>query len=348
MSVTISSSLAEIKAYVVECVLRVHRNASEAEIQAIWDEGVERNGHIIELLSKLSREYQTQGDRWRAIAYRQAVSSIKQHGIPIVSGAVAIKLPKVGKSIASKIDEFLATGTLTKFAEMGDRETVLKRFVGIWGAGPIQATKWYNFGYRTLDQLRSPPPELPNPGLTDQQELGLKYYDDLVQRIPRDEVTKAFEILKRAIHTVDKDLRVEIGGSYRRGEATSGDIDLLVLDYKDKVFMTDIVKALKDVIEATLTSGPDRYIGIIKVNGKFRKLDVILIPSSEWAAGLMYFTGSLLFNVRLRGLAKAKGLRLNQHGLYDAETGLKIPTETEEDIFKALGEKYLSPEERSE
>lgn len=52
------------------------------------------------------------------------------------------------------------------------------------------AEAFYDLGARTVDDLRSNP-EVYN--VSRAQQLGLQYYDDLLQRIPRDEVTRLFE-----------------------------------------------------------------------------------------------------------------------------------------------------------
>ncbi len=47
-------------------------------------------------------------------------------------------------------------------------------------------------------------------------------------RIPREEVAQFEAIIRRVLHDLDPDVIFEICGSYRRGKATCGDIDVLV------------------------------------------------------------------------------------------------------------------------
>lgn len=55
-------------------------------------------------------------------------------------------------------------------------------FGEVWGIGPATALKLYDKGHRTVDDLNN------EDSLTNAQKLGLKYFDDIKQRIPRKEV----------------------------------------------------------------------------------------------------------------------------------------------------------------
>jgi len=68
--------------------------------------------------------------------------------------------------------------------------------------------------------------------LTHHQLLGVKYYHDILERIPRKEIVEIEKLLKKTVKKIDKDLEVIICGSYRRKMETSGDIDVLILHPK--------------------------------------------------------------------------------------------------------------------
>ena len=55
-------------------------------------------------------------------------------------------------------------------------------FGEVWGIGPATALKLYDKGHRTLDDLKN------ENSLTNSQRIGLKYFVDIKQRIPRHEV----------------------------------------------------------------------------------------------------------------------------------------------------------------
>ena len=56
-------------------------------------------------------------------------------------------------------------------------------FGEVWGVGPATTLELYEKGHRTLDDLRK------DESLTNAQRIGLKYFDDIKQRILRHEVS---------------------------------------------------------------------------------------------------------------------------------------------------------------
>jgi Fingers domain of DNA polymerase lambda. len=91
---------------------------------------------------------------------------------------------------------------------------VIELFDSIWGVGIESATKFYQMGFRTLDDLRKN-----THILTEWQKIGLKYHEEFEQRIPRDDVTAIVEIVKAKINELSdlKDVYEAVCcGSYRR------------------------------------------------------------------------------------------------------------------------------------
>jgi DNA polymerase/3'-5' exonuclease PolX len=98
-----------------------------------------------------------------------------------------------------------------------------------------------------------------------------------------------------------------------------------------------------------LTHSPEKhalYKGIVKLDAfPHRRLDILLVPMEELGSSLIYFTGNDLFNRRIRLVAKSKGMKLNQHGLFRKNE--KIASKTEQEVFEALGLSWLEPKERT-
>jgi len=76
------------------------------------------------------------------------------------------------------------------------------------------------------------------------------------------------------------------------------------------------------------------------------QVDVNLTTEDSWGASILMWTGTKELNVKMRAVAKEKGLKLSQYGLFDKKTNEKIAGRTEEEIFEALGLKFLEPHER--
>jgi DNA polymerase/3'-5' exonuclease PolX len=93
----------------------------------------------------------------------------------------------IGKSLIEKIDEILKTGRLKKLENYlkEPKINILISFCKIWGVGPSKALELYKKGFLSISQLR----ESGKDELNNQQQIGLVYYEDLLQKIPREEVT---------------------------------------------------------------------------------------------------------------------------------------------------------------
>jgi len=201
--------------------------------------------------------------------------------------------------------------------------------------------------------------------LNSHQLLGVKYFHDMSQKIPREEVQRAERILTASAKHMNKDLILTLCGSYRRGRAKSGDIDCLIT-HPDVKTMEDLetnsVNVLAKFVEFLanldflvdhLTDfGKSKYMGfcIIKQSGKknniARRIDIRFIPFDSYGASILYFTGSKTFNTKMRTHALGKGYSLNEYGLKRLSDNVLIPCKTEEEVFKILAYPYKKPEER--
>jgi DNA polymerase IV len=211
--------------------------------------------------------------------------------------------------------------------------------------------------------------------LTNNQRLGIEHYDDLLQRIPREEVTALADIVRAASATVDSEVEVTIGGSYRRGAATSGDLDCLMTKPCTKssnellYFLHNLVMRLTDsgFLVAPLAqpskrdSSGSKWHGCCVLPGSpkpiWRRIDLLLVPETELGAALIYFTGDDIFNRSIRLLAGRKYNRsLNQRGLYKnvmrgpgrvkLNDGELEEAADEKKIFAILGVPWRPPEQR--
>ncbi|XP_024411481.3 DNA polymerase lambda isoform X6 [Desmodus rotundus] len=321
------------------------------------------NAHITEKLEVLAKAYSVQGDKWRALGYTKAINALKSFHKPVASYQEACSIPGIGKRMAEKIVEILESGHLRKLDHISDSVPILELFSNIWGAGTKTAQMWYHQGFRTLEDIRS------KASLTTQQAIGLKHYNDFLERIPREEATEIEQTVRGSAQGLNPGLLCVACGSYRRGKATCGDVDVL-LTHPDGHSHQGIFSRLLDSLrqQGFLTddlvsqeeNGPQqKYLGVCRLPGpgrRHRRLDIIVVPYSEFACALLYFTGSAYFNRSMRALAKTKGMSLSERALSTAVVrdtrGLKVgsgrvlPTPTEKDVFRLLGLPYREPAER--
>ncbi|XP_031491289.1 DNA polymerase lambda isoform X1 [Nymphaea colorata] len=328
------------------------------------------NRNVTEIFGKLINIYRALGDDRRSFSYYKAIPVIEKLPFKIQNVDRVKHLPAIGKAMQDHIHEIVTTGKLSKLEHFENDEKVktISLFGEVWGIGPATALKLYEKGHRTLDDLSK------DDSLTHAQRLGVKYFDDIKKRIPRDEVKVMEEILQKVGKDVLPGVIIVIGGSYRRGKATCGDLDV-VITHPDgrshKGFLPKFVKHLKDMkflredlvfsthsMEGT-DSGVDTYFGLCTYPGREQRLriDFKVYPRDIYAFGLIAWTGNDVLNRRLRLLAESKGFRLDDTGLYlvsHSPTGKKVTKsntrltcKTEREVLDVLGFPWLEPHERN-
>jgi len=329
--------------------------------------GENPNKDIVDMLVELA-DYERNVTRalHKSNAYRKAAAALSKHPVAVANGEEARKLPGVGDKIGKKIDELLQTGKLKKLENIrnDDTSTALKFLTRVSGIGPAHAKKLYDDGIRTLSDLRNN-----QDGLNHHQKIGLKYFEDFEERIPRPEMEILEDCLKQLVISIDSKYVATVCGSFRRGAASSGDIDVLLTHADYDSTQPKQPQLLKAVVEMALDSGfatdqislgDTKFMGVCRVPDSmaeddsprlFRRLDIRLVPKDQYHCGTLYFTGSDMFNKNMRAVAIEKGFILNEYSLrFNGWTGVPgepVPVEGEKDVFDWLEMKYQAPPERN-
>jgi DNA polymerase IV len=334
------------------------------------------NAKTIEVLQEMCDWYTRNNEQFRILAYRKAIAALRQQTTKITTYEEARAITTIGERLAHKIEEIVRTGRLRRLEEAmkEPNHEVRELFLKIYGVGLKQANKWIHQGYRTLDDLRS------KVKLNEGQLVGIEHFDDLNTRIPRKEVEALGNCVKRAAHSIDARVELLIGGSYRRGSDSSGDIDMIITK-KGTTSSTELVPFLSELIKRLSSQEffTASLASVRSANGSkwhgccvlpkddfpgeqseyrpvWRRIDLLLVPETEYGAALIYFTGNDIFNRSMRLLALKKGMRLNQRGLYSGvmrgpggityNEGDLVEGRDEKKIFKALGVQWRAPHQR--
>ncbi|KAF7297381.1 DNA polymerase lambda [Mycena indigotica] len=352
------------------------------------------NQYIMDKLQELMELHEAKGadgDQWRVMTYKKVLRALKNVHRPIKTYEDAMKVPYVAEKTAKKaslsrsylwrsnaedpgqIMEIVNTGDLQRIKYENTPELRTRKvFQGVYGVGPMIAQKFYNAGCRTLLDLVEGKGGIV---LTEAQKVGIQFYDDINSRMPREEAQALFDLIKPVALKIDPKLEVHIMGSFRRGKATCGDIDIMITrdpaDGKDhRGILHHLLKALhkKGIIteDLALPENPfDEeaiYRGLCRLpdrpDSKRRRIDFLTIPWKCRGAALLYYTGDDIFNRKMRYKANKMGYSLNQKGLYagvvrnpskwseKTNTGNVIACETEEEIFAKLEIPFLPPCDR--
>jgi DNA polymerase/3'-5' exonuclease PolX len=284
---------------------------------------------------------------------RSYASAIKTVGTwpPILSVAdvpPAAKGDGIGKEIRVKIGRIVEHGSLDIDPAARMRATCFEIFQGIYGVGPKKAEELIDAGYRSIADVRAAATALPKL-LNKNQRVGLKYYEDINERIPRAEMEAHAALL---LSLKPAALEGEIVGSYRRGRPDSGDIDMLIRTADAHVdagaALAAYVEALKAAgyIREVLAQGETKCLAVAGLPGssKVRRLDLLVTPPSQFPFAVFYFTGSDTFNVAVRQRALDRGFTLNEHALTTLKTGIAVEgIRSERDIFTALRIAWTEP-----
>lgn len=294
---------------------------------------------------------------FKSRVYAAAIKKIS--ALPYVRSAEDLPAPEkgdgLGKEVRIKIAKIIEHGGLDINPKARELAIALEQIQGIYGVGPKKAQDLLAAGHTTIAGLRtaaSADPKL----LNKNQQIGLRYYEQLLQRIPRAEMEAHAALLMAA-----KPVTLEgiIVGSYRRGRPDSGDIDMLIRTADKNVdagtALNEYVEALKasGYIREVLAHGEHKCMAICQLpgsgsEGRGRRLDLLVTPPTEFPFAVFYFTGSDTFNVRVRSLAQEQGYTLNEHALTHVTTGKKVSgIRTERGIFKALKIEWREPNERT-
>ena len=154
------------------------------------------------------------------------VTDVEQLCDPPVTPAFAQKT----STVRDKIRELLATGKLAKLEELKRKPDVkaILELSGVWGIGTETARKLHREDrVSTVAQLRALAARQPGK-LSANQHVGLRFYEEFKERIPRDEVEALAGHVEDAVAAVCPGCSVTVAGSYRRGKTSCGDIDVLL------------------------------------------------------------------------------------------------------------------------
>ena len=315
-------------------------------------------------------------NKFRLIIINKVLNIIKKYPIKITLNNYKElgNINGVGKGSLDRIKEILETDNLTELIGFIDnskektKQKAIEELENIIGIGKVNATKYYNMGITSIKILKD---KIKNKMIkvNDKIILGLKYHEKYQMNIPRNEMDLYYIFFKKLINKFNKKLDYninneyifEICGSYRREKPFSNDIDVLITkkgttDIKKnhlERFVNKLKKPLKSnnnkpLIVDSMTDKKikTKYMGFSELGKNFiRRIDIRFVSYSSYYYALLYFTGSSDFNQKIRAIAKKKGYKLNEYGLYDKNNN-NIEVSSERNIFEKLDIPYVSPELR--
>lgn len=264
-------------------------------------------------------------------------------------------LPGIGKDLADKIEEMIATGTMSFLTELSKEVPPgVIAMTQIEGLGP-KKTKvlWQKFGVESIDALEK---LLTSDTLLQEKGWGKKSIENALkgiaalrahgQRLALPAAMELAEELLRALEASKLCSKLSLAGSIRRRKETIGDIDILASSKSPEKLMDlfcDIPQVERVLAKGTTKASVHLHAGV--------DADLRVVEEKVFGAALHYFTGSKDHNVHLRRIGISKGLTISEYGVYEGtakEKGKLLASRTEEDIYRSVGLPYIEPELRED
>ncbi|MFW6113969.1 MAG: DNA polymerase/3'-5' exonuclease PolX, partial [Actinomycetota bacterium] len=309
---------------------------------------------LSEAFEKMAELSEIKGEvRFKVNAYNRAAELVRSLGEEILEKESVKELreyPGIGEGIAKKILQFKETGNITRLEELKEEVPVeLLALLKVPNLGPRKAKQVYEeLGIRTIQELEG---AAKSEQLSQLKGWGPKAESKILEGIHnlhsisgRIIISKAYSMEKEITSLLKErfpGLAINPAGSLRRMKETVGDLDLLV-EAEDS---GDIMKLFCSLpmVESVLLAGETKS-SIRTKDGM--QVDLRVVRPGEYGAALQYFTGSKAHNVRVREIAKRKGLKINEYGVFEIEGDRKIAGFTEEEVYRILEMEAPPPELR--
>ncbi len=317
-----------------------------------------KNPEVARLLYDIADMLEMQNVAFKPVAYRKAARNVETLSSDIAevfkSGGKEklMEIPGVGEGIAEKIAEFLSSGKLRYYDELKRKfPQHVAELMNVPGIGPKRIKFLHDkLGIKGVTQLEAAAKGHKLRGLAG---FGEKLEDDILkgigifkagqERTPLGYGLPVAEEIEQRLKGRKEVIRASIAGSMRRRKETVGDIDILASCRGTAAAgIMDFFTAMPEV-SRILAKGSTKSSVLLKTG---LQVDLRVVDDNSFGAALQYFTGSKEHNVVVRELAIKKGLKLNEYGVFRKATNRNVASKTEEDVYKAVGLRYIEPEIR--
>jgi DNA polymerase (family 10) len=311
------------------------------------------NGEIATIFERMARllAYK-QADRFRIIAYERAAVAIRQaEDVAVLDKEDRLQdIPGVGEDLSGMIREYIRTGKIRKCEQ--ERKGLPDELIDLMtipGLGPKTVALLQGaLKIENLEDLKRAIDSgalLKLPGFREKKVQNIARSIELwVGGRERIALGVALPLAEGLLADIRKERLVEeadLAGSLRRGRETIGDVDVVIAAKDSARALSKISKLppVKRVLALGETKATFVIVGPVQV-------DVRAVDRSSYGAALLYFTGSKEHNVRLRTMAKDRGWKLSEYGVFAGER--MLGGATEEEVYRLLGLPFIPPELRED
>jgi DNA polymerase (family 10) len=313
------------------------------------------NTDIVKNFNKVADLLEIKGaNPFRIRAYRNAARTIgslsKSVADLIAEDGPLTDFSGIGKDLAEKIEEIVKSGTLSQLKALEkDLSPGLHDLLQIPGLGPKKVKALYE--ELDIDDLSSLKKAAQNQKIRTLEGFGAKTEASILEEIERYSRGKSRtkwviveEIARSYVDYLKKDNSVKditVAGSYRRGQETVGDLDILVTVKRRSDIMAHFIDY--EDVDRIISQGKTRSSVVLRTG---LQVDLRVVPQISYGAALHYFTGSKAHNIAVRKLGQKKSLKINEYGVFKNDE--RRAGKTEKDVFKQVDLPYIEPELRED
>lgn len=311
------------------------------------------NAEVAERLREIADLLDLQGEKFKPEAYRRAARSIEATPDDLAElakrGALG-SIPGVGEAIEEKTREFLKEGKIPYLERLRlEVPPGLVEIMRLPGLGPKTARRFHlELGIEgpaelatAIEQGRLNGVRGFGPTKIAQIREALAAVGPPAERMPLAKAAAVARDLVVALTKVAPIDRIEVAGSLRRRRETIGDLDILTTSDRPEEVLAAFGR-LPAVAKVVLRGTTKETVRLASGT----QVDLRVVAPEEFGAALQYFTGSKDHNVHLRSLARDRGLKVNEYGVYRGEE--RVASRTEEEVYAALGFPWMHPEIRED
>ncbi len=313
------------------------------------------NADIAAIFEQIAELLEIQGaNPFRVRAYHNAAHTVGAYGQDlaalIAAGQDVPHLPGIGADLAGKIKEIATTGRCALLERLrGELPPALTELLAVPGLGPKRVKALHEaLAVDTLAQLRAAAEAgqirtVPGFGAKTEQRIldHLRGPATPDQRMLLPVAAQYAEALADWLRGATQVRQLEIAGSYRRRCETVGDIDILVASDEPAPVMQRFIGY--DEVREILGQGSTRA-SVRLASGL--QVDLRVVEPAAFGAALHYFTGSKAHNIAIRKRAQARGLKINEYGVFRGKA--RIAGDSEASVFAAVDLPWIPPELRED
>ncbi len=312
------------------------------------------NYEVAKVLDEIADMLEVAGENFfRVRAYHNAARAIRDQTrqVAALSQEQIDEIPGIGADLAEKIFTIAKTGDLPLHRELAKKlPPRLLELRDVPGLGPKRLKLLIDrLRIRNRDDLER---AVKSEKLRKIRGFGPKLEEQIRDSLLRHDTSEGQRILYAEAARMAAQLsahlqkcaairELQVAGSFRRRCETIGDLDVVAAATDSAAVMAHFV-AFPGVTQVT-GSGETKSTVLLKSG---LQVDLRVVPPKSFGAALAYFTGSKSHNVHLRRLAQARGLLLNEYGLF--RDNAAIAGKTEDEIYRALGLPWVPPEMRED